>query len=56
MGERDRLDDGSHVLRLEHLDIQNGPDLHLYVVPGAVQTCPGEGSLYLGPLRGNGAT
>jgi hypothetical protein len=48
-----RLDDGSHVLRLEHLDIQNGPDLHLYVVPGADQTSPGEGSLYLGALRGN---
>jgi hypothetical protein len=48
-----RLEDGSHVLRLEHLDIQNGPDLHLYVVPGADQTSPGEGSLYLGALRGN---
>jgi|GEM_PF-2633254 len=48
-----RLADGSHVLRLENLDIQNGPDLRLYVVPGADQTSPVDGSLYLGELRGN---
>jgi hypothetical protein len=48
-----RLDDGSHVLRLENFDIQNGPDLRLYLVPGADQTSPADGSLYLGALRGN---
>jgi hypothetical protein len=48
-----RLADGSLVLRFENFDIDNGPDLRLYVVPGANQTDPGEGSLYLGELRGN---
>jgi Electron transfer DM13 len=47
------LGDGTSVLRLEAIDIQNGPDLHLYVVPGAGATNPGEGSIYLGELRGN---
>ncbi len=47
------LEDGAGVLRLEHLDIQNGPDLRLYVVNGADQTSPGNDSLYLGELRGN---
>ena len=47
------LQDGTRVLRLENFDIQNGPDLRLYVVPGADQTDPGDGSLYLGELRGN---
>jgi hypothetical protein len=47
------LDDQSLVLRLENLDIQNGPDLRLYIVAGAGQTDPGHGSLYLGELRGN---
>lgn len=47
------LEDGSQVLRLENFDIDNGPDLRLYVVPGAGQTDPTEESLYLGALRGN---
>lgn len=47
------LEDGSRVLRLENFDIQNGPDLRLYVVSGAGQTDPSDGSLYLGDLRGN---
>ncbi|MGH9154961.1 MAG: DM13 domain-containing protein [Acidimicrobiales bacterium] len=47
------LPDGSRVLRLENFDIQNGPDLRLYVVPGADQTDPTDDSLYLGDLRGN---
>jgi len=42
-----------HVLRLEELDIDNGPDLRLYVIPGADQVTPTEGAHYLGPLRGN---
>lgn len=48
-----RLEDDSLVLRFENFDIQNGPDLRLYVTPGANQTDPGDGSLYLGELRGN---
>ena len=48
-----RLDDGSHVLRFENFDIQNGPDLRLYVVAGADQRAPGDDSVYLGELRGN---
>jgi hypothetical protein len=47
------LDDGSQVLRLENFDIENGPDLRLYVVPGAGKTDPTDDSLYLGELRGN---
>lgn len=47
------LEDGTRVLRLENFDIQNGPDLRLYVVPGADQTNPSDDSLYLGDLRGN---
>lgn len=47
------LADGSHTLRLENFDIDNGPDLRLYVVPGADQTDPTRDSLSLGKLRGN---
>jgi hypothetical protein len=47
------LADGSLVLRLERFDIENGPDLRLYVVPGEGQISPGDGSVYLGHLRGN---
>ena len=47
------LEDGIRVLRLENFDIENGPDLRLYVVPGAGQTDPSDDSLYLGDLRGN---
>ena len=45
--------DGSHRLRLENLDIDNGPDLHLYLLPGADRVSPQDPSLYLGPLRAN---
>ena len=48
-----RLDDGSLVLRLENFDIDNGPDLELYLVPGAKSYSPGEGSLHFGALKGN---
>ncbi len=41
------------MLRLENFDIQNGPDLRLYVVPGARQTDPGRDGVYVGELRGN---
>lgn len=47
------LPDGSLVLRLERFDIQNGPDLRLYVVPGGEQVSPGDGTIDLGRLRGN---
>jgi hypothetical protein len=47
------VDDGRHVLRLENLDIENGPDLELYVVPGRDQRSPGTESMHLGSLRGN---
>lgn len=48
-----RLDDGSLVLRLESFDIENGPDLELYLVPGGESYSPGDGSLHLGALKGN---
>jgi hypothetical protein len=48
-----RLPDGSLVVRLEHLDIDNGPDLELYLVPGADQTSLADGAVHLGHLRGN---
>jgi hypothetical protein len=45
--------DGSLVLRFESFDIQNGPDLEVYIVPGADQVSLSEGSIHLGPLKGN---
>lgn len=48
-----RQPDGSYVLRFENFDIDNGPDLRLYVVPGTDQVSPADGALYLGELRGN---
>lgn len=47
------LDSEAVVLRLESFDIQNGPDLRLYVVPGPGATSPGDSFLDLGALRGN---
>ncbi len=48
-----RLPEGGHVLRLENFDIDNGPDLRLYLVPGADRRDVGEGAVDLGKLRGN---
>ncbi len=45
--------DGSLVLRFENFDIQNGPDLEVYLVPGADQTRLADGSIHLGELKGN---
>lgn len=45
--------DGSLVLRFENFDIPNGPDLEVYLVPGADQTSPADGALHLGALKGN---
>jgi hypothetical protein len=52
-----RLKDGSRVLRLENLDIFNGPALYVYAV-GAQdandnETVEEAGFLNLGPLKGN---
>ncbi|MGI8793833.1 MAG: DM13 domain-containing protein [Acidimicrobiales bacterium] len=47
------LTDGSQVLRFEEFDIQNGPDLRVYLVPGADRTDLGPGSINLGKLKGN---
>jgi hypothetical protein len=45
--------DGSLVLRFENFDIENGPDLEVYLVPGPDQTSLPEGSVHLGALKGN---
>ncbi|NNF09494.1 MAG: hypothetical protein HKN74_04335, partial [Acidimicrobiia bacterium] len=43
--------DGSLLLRFENFDIQNGPDLEVYLVPGPDQTSLADGSIHLGPLK-----
>lgn len=48
-----RNPDGSQVVRFEHFDIENGPDLEVYVVPGADQVSLAGGSIHLGALKGN---
>jgi Electron transfer DM13 len=52
-----RLGDGSHVLRLENLDIFNGPALYVYAVGARdakdSETVEEVGFLNLGPLKGN---
>jgi len=52
-----RLADGNHVLRLENLDVTNGPDLHVYLVrhPGPVSSSDVTDGNYLdlGALKGN---
>ena len=52
-----RLEDGSHVLRLENLDIFNGPDLYVYAVAARdandSPTVTEAGFLNLGRLKGN---
>lgn len=45
--------DGTHVLRFENFDIDNGPDLEVYLVPGADQVDLADGSIHLGALKGN---
>ena len=45
--------DGSLVLRFENFDIENGPDLEVYLVPGPDQTDLPAGSIHLGALKGN---
>jgi electron transfer DM13 len=52
-----RLADGSHVLRLENLDIFNGPALYVYAVAAEDakdnETVEEADVLNLGPLKGN---
>ncbi len=52
-----RLEDGAHVLRLEDIEVTNGPDLHVIVAPAhginnrdALQSA---GYIDLGSLKGN---
>ncbi len=45
--------DGSLVLRFENVDIENGPDLEVYLVPGPDRTSLPASSIHLGPLKGN---
>jgi hypothetical protein len=45
--------DGSLVLRFENFDIENGPDLEVYLVPGPDQVSLGDGAIHLGALKGN---
>lgn len=47
-----RLADGTRVVRLEQLDMQNGPDLFVYLVPKHGQREP-DGGVNLGRLKGN---
>lgn len=47
-----RLADGRHIVRLEDVDIQNGPDLYVYLAPRPDQEGDG-GTLNLGKLKGN---
>jgi hypothetical protein len=48
-----RNPDGRYSLRFENFDIENGPDLEVYWVPGADRTSLDPGSIHLGALKGN---
>ena len=51
------LEDGSRILRLENLDVTNGPDLHVIVTPVAApesrEDVSAAGYIDLGSLKGN---
>ncbi|MFN0090180.1 MAG: DM13 domain-containing protein, partial [Acidimicrobiales bacterium] len=47
-----RLGDGAHLVRLEEIDLQNGPDLFVYLVPEPGQQTEA-GAVNLGKLKGN---
>ncbi|MCH7970584.1 MAG: DM13 domain-containing protein [Chloroflexi bacterium] len=48
-----RLEDDSHVLRLEDLNVTNGPDLHVLLMVDPEGGDKGQGYLDLGKLKGN---
>ena len=52
-----RLEDGSHVLRLEDFEVTNGPDLHVFLTPVADPSGRDDvmapGYVDLGELKGN---
>lgn len=50
-----RLADGTSFVRLENIDVENGPDYVLYLVPGDDRRAPGSG-VALGALKGNQGT
>jgi len=50
-----RLADGTPFVRLEDIDIENGPDYVVYLVPGADRRTPNTG-VDLGALKGNQGT
>jgi hypothetical protein len=50
-----RLADGTAFVRLEDIDVQNGPDYVVYLVPGTDRRAPGAG-VQLGALKGNQGT
>ncbi|MBN4064722.1 DM13 domain-containing protein [Dehalococcoides mccartyi] len=48
-----RLDDGTNVLRLEDLNVTNGPDLHVLLMVDPEGRDKSQGYLDLGKLKGN---
>ena len=50
-----RVDDGSMLVRLANLDMDDGPALRVHLVPGRDRTHPGGGA-DLGPLKGTRGT
>jgi Electron transfer DM13 len=50
-----RRDDGSMLVRLANLDMDDGPALRVHLVPGREKTAPGGGT-DLGPIKGTRGT